>query len=101
MFARVNIAYERRDNALQLPRSAILDADGEPSVFVVVNDKAEQRSISTGLVSDGWIEVAKGLKGDERVVVVGQAGLKTGTAVKVVGSAAPAGAATAQDTKAK
>ena len=101
MFARVNIAYERRDDALQLPRNAILDADGEPSVFVIVNGRAEQRSISTGLVSDGWIEVAKGLKGDERVVVVGQAGLKTGTAVKVVDGAAPAGAATAEDTKAK
>ena len=28
MFARVNIVYERRQNALQLPRTAILDADG-------------------------------------------------------------------------
>jgi membrane fusion protein (multidrug efflux system) len=101
MFARVNIAYERRDDALQLPRNAILDADGEPSVFVIVNGKAEQRSISTGLVSDGWVEVTKGLKGDERVVVVGQAGLKTGTAVKVVDGAAPAGAATADNAKAK
>jgi membrane fusion protein (multidrug efflux system) len=101
MFARVNIAYERRDDALQLPRNAILDADGEPSVFVIVNGKAEQRSISTGLVSNGWVEVTKGLKGDERVVVVGQAGLKTGTAVKVVDGAAPAGAATADNAKAK
>jgi membrane fusion protein (multidrug efflux system) len=101
MFARVNIAYERREDALQLPRNAILDADGEPSVFVVVNGKAEQRGISTGLVSDGWVEVTKGLKGDERVVVVGQAGLKTGTVVKVVDGAAPAGAATAEDAKAK
>ena len=96
MFARVNIAYERRDDALQLPRNAILDSDGEPSVFVVVNGKAEKRRISTGLVSNGWVEVSKGLTGDERVVVVGQAGLKTGTAVKVVdGAAAGAGAAAA------
>ncbi len=101
MFARVNIAYERREDALQLPRNAILDADGEPSVFIVVNGKAEQRQISTGLVSNGWVEVTKGLKGDERVVVVGQAGLKTGTAVKVVDGAAPAGAATADQAKAK
>ena len=50
----------------------------------------------TGLVNDGWVEVTEGLKGDERVVVVGQAGLKTGTVVKVVDGAAPAGAATAR-----
>jgi membrane fusion protein (multidrug efflux system) len=92
MFARANVVYEKRDNALQLPRSAILDADGEQSVFVVVGAKAEQRRIETGLVNNGWVEVVKGLKGDERVVVVGQAGLKTGTVVKVVDDPAPAGA---------
>ena len=91
MFARVNIAYERRDNALQLPRTAIIDSDGEQSVYIVVGAKAEQRRITTGLANNGWIEVLQGLKGDERVVVVGQAGLKTGTAVKVVDDKAPAG----------
>jgi len=84
MFARVNIVYERRDNALQLPRNAILDADGEQSVYIVVKNKAEQRRITTGLANNGWIEVLNGLQGDERIVVVGQAGLKSGTAVKVV-----------------
>jgi membrane fusion protein (multidrug efflux system) len=92
MFARVNIVYERRDNALQLPRNAILDADGEQSVYVVVKNKAEQRRITTGLANNGWIEVLSGLKGDESIVVVGQAGLKSGTAVKVVDDKArPAG----------
>jgi membrane fusion protein (multidrug efflux system) len=84
MFARVNIVYERRENAMQIPRNAILDADGEQSVFVVVNGKAEQRRIAPGLTSNGWVEITEGLKGTEQVVVVGQGGLKTGTAVKVV-----------------
>ena len=84
MFARVNIVYERRENALQLPRNAMLDADGEQSVFVIVKGKAEQRHIRTGLTNSGMVEVLEGLKGDEQVVVVGQAGLKTGTAVRVV-----------------
>jgi membrane fusion protein (multidrug efflux system) len=96
MFARVNIVYERRDDALQLPRTAILDADGEQSVYVVVNGKAEQRHIQTGLANNGWVEVLKGLKGDENVVVIGQAGLKTGTAVKVVDETKPADAAAAK-----
>jgi membrane fusion protein (multidrug efflux system) len=74
MFARVNIVYERRENALQLPRNAMLDADGEQSVFVIVNGKAEQRHIRTGLTNSGMVEVLEGLKGDEQVVVVGQAG---------------------------
>lgn len=92
MFARVNIVYERREDALQLPRSAIVDADGTQSVFVVANGKAEQKSVQTGLANNGWIEVTGGLQGDEQVVVVGQGGLKTGAAVKVVDMTAPAAA---------
>jgi membrane fusion protein (multidrug efflux system) len=93
MFARVNIVYERRENALQLPRAAMIDADGAQSVFVVVDGKAEQRQVRTGLANNGWLEVVEGLDGTEQVVVVGQAGLKTGSAVKVVSEAAPKGAA--------
>ena len=103
MFARVNIVYERRQDALQLPRTAILDADGQQSVFVVASGKAEQRTITTGLSNGGWIEVLDGLKGSEQVVTVGQAGLKTGTLVKIVGDGAPppAAAVAAGQAKAK
>jgi membrane fusion protein (multidrug efflux system) len=101
MFARINIVYERRENALQLPRAAILDADGEQSVFVVARGKAEQRRVRTGLASNGWVEVVEGLDGSESVVVVGQAGLKTGTDVKVVDATVPAGAPAADQAKAK
>ena len=103
MFARVNIVYERRQDALQLPRSSILDADGTQSVFVVVKDKAEQRTIRTGLSNGGWIEVVEGLTGGEQVVTVGQAGLKTGTLVKIVGDGAPqpAAAVAAEKTQTK
>lgn len=87
MFARVNIAYERRVGALQIPRSALLDTEGQASVFVVTGGKAEPRRIATGLANGGMIEVTTGLKGDEQVVVVGQGALKQGTAVKVVGGA--------------
>jgi membrane fusion protein (multidrug efflux system) len=103
MFARVNIVYERRQDALQLPRTAILDADGQQSVYVVADGKAQQRVIRTGLANGGWIEVLDGLQGSEKVVTVGQAGLKTGTPVKVVGEPAlqPGAALASEKAKAK
>jgi len=84
MFARVGVVYERRANALQIPRSAIVDNDGQPTVFVVNKDQVEQRAIHTGLANAGFIEVTAGLKSSEQVVVVGQNGLKTGNSVRVV-----------------
>jgi membrane fusion protein (multidrug efflux system) len=84
MFSRVAIVFERRQDALTIPRIALLDTDGSANVFVVRAGKAEQRAIRTGLTNAGRIEVTEGLTGGEQVVVVGQTGLKDGNPVKVV-----------------
>jgi membrane fusion protein, multidrug efflux system len=84
MFARVGIVLERRSAALRIPRGAIVEAEGSPTVFVANGDKAEQRSIKTGLTNAGLIEVIEGLNGDERIVVVGQNGLKSGSSIKLI-----------------
>ncbi|HEY7379406.1 MAG TPA: efflux RND transporter periplasmic adaptor subunit [Steroidobacteraceae bacterium] len=89
MFARVGIVYERREQALQIPRTAIIDDQGQSTVFIVEDGKAQQRRIRVGLTNDGLVEVTDGLKGQEQVVVVGQGGLKTGNAVRVVELEAP------------
>jgi hypothetical protein len=84
MFARVGIVYERREQALQIPRTAIVDNEDGPTVFVVEKDKADQRPIRVGLANNGFVEVIAGLEGNEQVVIVGQGGLKSGNAVRVV-----------------
>ena len=84
MFARVGIVLERRTAALRIPRGAIVEAEGAPTVFVANGDKAEQRSIKTGLTNAGLIEVVEGLTGDERIVVVGQNGLKSGSTIRLI-----------------
>ena len=84
MFSRVGIVFERRAEALTIPRVALLDTDGSSNVFVVTAGKAEQRAIKTGLSNAGKVEVTEGLTGTEQVVIVGQNGLKDGNPVRVV-----------------
>ncbi len=93
MFARVAIIYERKPDALQIPRTALLDGDGPPKVFVVKDGKAAERAVSLGLSNGAWIEVTDGLKDGEQVVVVGQGAVKPGAAVRVVNSSARPAAA--------
>jgi membrane fusion protein (multidrug efflux system) len=93
MFARVAIVYERKPDALQIPRTALLDTDGQPKVFVVKDGKAAERAVKLGLSSGAWIEVTEGLKDGEQVVVVGQGAVKPGAAVRVVNSTARPAAA--------
>ncbi len=88
MFARVAIVYERKPDALQIPRTALLDGDGPPKVFVVKDGKAMERAVKLGLSNGAWIEVTDGLKDGEQVVVVGQGAVKPGAAVRVVNSTA-------------
>lgn len=84
MFGRVNIVYDMHAQALQVPRSAIIDEAGETSVFVVEDAKAVRRTIKTGYSNNGHIEVLDGLTGSEKIVVVGQAGLREGSKVSII-----------------
>jgi membrane fusion protein (multidrug efflux system) len=93
MFARVAIVYERKPDALQIPRTALLDSEGPPRVFVVEDGKASERAVKLGLSNGAWIEVTDGLKDGEQVVVVGQGAVKPGAAVRVVNSSARPAAA--------
>lgn len=84
MFARVGIVFDRRPAALQIPRSALIETDGEPSVFVVEDGIARQRKVRIGLAEAGDVEITAGLTGTEHVVVVGQSALQDGHRVRVV-----------------
>lgn len=87
MFGRVSIVYDMHAQALQIPRSAIIDEAGETAVFIVEDDKAVRRPITTGYSNNGRIEILDGLTGSEKIVVVGQAGLKDGSKVSIINAA--------------
>lgn len=84
MFGRINIVYDMRAQALQVPRSAIVDEAGEMSLFVVEDSIAHQRAIEIGYTNRGQIEILSGLTGDEDIIVVGQTALKQGSKVSVI-----------------
>lgn len=96
MFGRISIVYDSHENALQVPRSAIVQEAGEPSLFVVENDVAHRRGVRTGFIEGGSIEILDGLADGEQFVLVGQTGLKDGSKVSVINaSVGGAGAAKA------
>src|SRR6056297_88475 len=84
MFGRFNIVWDRRSDVLLAPRAAILDDDVSQAVFVVVDGKAERRSVRTGYSRGEQVEIVDGLDGDEQIVVIGQSGLRDGASVEVV-----------------
>lgn len=87
MFARIGIDYDSRAAALAIPRTALLEDDGEPAVFLVHDGKAVRTAIVTGYVDGGFIEVRDGLAEGDRVVTAGKVALRDGSAVQVIGDA--------------
>ena len=91
MFGRFQVIHERRENALLIPRMAVIEDETQTSVFVVEEGIARRRSIQTGYSRGEHVEIVEGLSGDETVVTLGQTGLKDGSEVSVVTRSAPSG----------
>jgi membrane fusion protein (multidrug efflux system) len=99
MFGRISIVHDVHTNALQIPRSAIVEEAGESAIFVVEGDLVSRRVIRTGYAEGGRIEVLEGLAEGEELVLVGQSGLKDGARISVInGTNADAAAASNEAT---
>ena len=87
MFARFSIAYEKHEDALVIPRAALVEEDDQTSVYVVTDGAVTRRAIEVGIESRNLVEVVGGLAGDDEVVVTGQSSLRDGS--KVLASNSP------------
>ena len=101
MFARIGVVYDTHVNALQVPRSALVEDLGETSVFVVEDGTAVRRVVETGISNRGMVEIMSGLTDDDEVIIVGQVGLQPDSRVAVIndtGAGLEGAAATENDT---
>lgn len=115
MFGRIEVAYDQRHDALVVPRNAVVEEDGESSVFTVEpappkpaastkKDKAavatadktkpalpgfvaKRRIVKTGYADGDRIEIRDGLKEGERVITIGRNAVRDGTEVQVLDNA--------------
>lgn len=118
MFGRVDIVYDQRRDALVIPRSALMDEDGETAVFVIEPGKAKpkspakvkpkpgdavaaelkkpaqpaliakRRTVKIGYVDGDRVEIREGLKPGERVITLGRDAVRDGSEVQVLSTSA-------------
>jgi len=84
MFGRVRIVYDTRENALLIPKNAVMSEDGDNSVYVIRDEMVYRKNIRTGYVNGSNIEVLEGLSENEMVVTIGQSSLQDSSLVQVV-----------------
>ncbi len=86
MFGHAQIAFGNTADVVVIPSSAVLSVAGQPSVYVVKNDKATLVHPRLGARHMDDVVVEEGLAVGDAVVVSGDAGLKDGANVIVSGS---------------
>ena len=85
MFTQVQIITERHSQALLIPKKALILETDEDDVFVLADGKARRTPVELGFSEGNRVEVIAGLTEGDRVITVGQEGLKDGTDVRQVG----------------
>ncbi len=81
-FISARVLVETKKDAVIVPREAVQPGiDGE-FIYVVKSDQtAEARNVKSGLQTESGIVINEGVKGGERIVVVGQSKLKPGSKI--------------------
>jgi HlyD family secretion protein len=80
---KVNIETESRKNVLVVPREAVRTAEsGQKELLAVVGGRVQRRTVKTGAVGGGNVEITGGLQAGEVIVKDGSMKLEEGARVK-------------------
>jgi RND family efflux transporter MFP subunit len=82
----IEIDGEERVDAVLVPAEAIVRTGGETAVLVAAGDRAQRRTVTTGLADTDSVEIVSGVEAGELVITRGQAGLADGATISVVRS---------------
>ena len=83
MIARVVFLRRSIPDALTAPLFAMVDKGGERILFVEKDGVAHARSIAIGVIEGDRVQITKGLKEGDHLIVTGQTKIEEGTRVQV------------------
>jgi len=82
MFPKIKLWGEKK-NVLLVPKGAVVKKEGKEQVFVVRDNRAYLQKVIVGLEKDGLVQIMKGLKEGDQVVISSQIDLNNGDPVVI------------------
>ena len=82
-FAKASILVGAETNVPFVPEEAVVSFAGIVKVYAIIEGKAEERRVKTGVRRDGRVEILDGVKVGETIATSSLGQLATGTAVTV------------------
>jgi membrane fusion protein (multidrug efflux system) len=87
MFGRIEVVYDQRQDALTVPRIALLEDEGEPAVYVVRGKIVRRVPVQLGYTNGELAEIKSGVHEGDRVVTAGKVAIRDGTEIQVIDAA--------------
>ena len=84
MFVNTHIVTATHDNAVLVPKTAIVYENEQMSVYVVKDSIANKIALKIGFQDHEKVESLEGIEEGDKIIIVGQAGLKDKTKVRIV-----------------
>ena len=88
-FARASVQTRIDPKAVVVPESALSRFAGVTKVFTVKDGKAQEIRVDAGIPQNGIVEITKGLKGGEQIVVKSAGTLATGVPLNIESTTRP------------
>ena len=83
-FVQVSVSLGEKANAIMIPERAVWPIGQDKTVFVVIDGKAQQRTVEIGDREPGLVEIVSGLHPGDVIVTAGQMKLHEGVSVRSV-----------------
>ncbi len=84
MFVRVEQELSERQNALVIPAEALVATISGSKVYVALNGRAVETRVNVGVRWGDMVEITKGLKLKDKVVIAGQQKLHDGSPIQSI-----------------
>ncbi len=88
-FVRARITTDVHRAAPSVPKKALVPEAGATYLYVAESDTVRKVPVTTGYTDDDYAEILSGVAPGERIVTVGQGGLRTGSRIRDLTGAEP------------
>lgn len=90
-FVRARVTTDIHPECIAVPKRALVAEAGANYVFVAEADTVRRVAVVTGYTDEEFAEITDGIALGDRVVTVGQGGLRTGSLIKDLANPSPQG----------
>ena len=87
-FVRAHITTDIHKGAVSVPKKALVPEAGVTYLFIAEADTVRKVPVTTGYQDESFVEIVSGVTSGTKVVAVGQGGLRDGSKIKPLDSAA-------------